>query len=251
MKPYYTDKNATIYLDDCRNVIPELKQRFSVSITDPPYGETRLTWDKWIDGWTDLLLRRTPQLWCFGSFRMFLEKRGEFEKWKLAQEIVWEKQNGSGLHNDRFRRVHELAAHFYVGEWGQLHHKPVMTFDAQKRTVRRQTKPAHWGQLSAPAFYSVPEGGPRLMRSVMFCKNSHRASFHPTQKPEDIVMPLLEYSCPPGGRVIDPFMGSGTTLVCAKRTGRFAVGIDAREEYCERAANRLQTTFVETKLKNV
>lgn len=63
---------------------------------------------------------------------------------------------------------------------------------------------------------------------------------HPTVKPTD----LMEWLCkltatPTGGRILDPFMGSGSTLVAARNVGRKAIGIDDKEEYCEIAALRL------------
>jgi len=60
-----------------------------------------------------------------------------------------------------------------------------------------------------------------------------------TQKPEDIVLPLMEYSVPTGGLVVDCFAGSGTTLAVARKTGRRAIGIEKREEQCQAIVQRL------------
>jgi site-specific DNA-methyltransferase (adenine-specific) len=62
---------------------------------------------------------------------------------------------------------------------------------------------------------------------------------HPCEKPEALMTWLFGF-CAPSWRVVDPFMGSGTTLVAAKRLGRRAVGIEIDERYCEIAAMRLQ-----------
>jgi len=63
---------------------------------------------------------------------------------------------------------------------------------------------------------------------------------HPTVKPVDLMRWLIRLVTPPGGVLLEPFMGSGTTLVAAKLEGRKAVGIEISEKYCEIAANRLR-----------
>ncbi len=162
----------------------------------------------------------------------------EFSGWKRSQEIVWEKQNGSSFHADRFKRVHELAAHFYRGDWSTVFKAPVMTADATARTTRRKSRPAHTGGIKESR-YKSEDGGPCLMRSVIYAANCHGYAEHPTQKPEAIIEPLLRYSIPGGGCVLDPFMGSGTTLAVAKRLGMRAIGIERQEKYCEVSAKRL------------
>ncbi len=87
--------------------------------------------------------------------------------------------------------------------------------------------------------YASEDGGPRLVRSVLAVRSCHGYAKHPTQKPVNILRPLIEYSCPPGGLVLDPFMGVGSTLVAAKGLRRRAVGIEVNEQYCEEAVLRL------------
>lgn len=86
----------------------------------------------------------------------------------------------------------------------------------------RLTCPSNfWDDITIP-YWSMPEN-----------------TDHPTQKPEKLIAKLILASCPPDGLVFDPFLGSGTTSVVAKKLGRKYLGIEMNEEYCLWAEKRL------------
>ena len=87
----------------------------------------------------------------------------------------------------------------------------------------RITYPSNfWDDISIP-FWSMPEN-----------------TDHPTQKPEKLIAKLVLASCPEGGIVFDPFLGSGTTSVVAKKLKRSFVGIEMNKEYALWTEKRLQ-----------
>ena len=236
-------EGVTLYLGDCREVLPALGE-FDAAIVDPPYGETSLQWDKRVVGWPALLashIKFSGSMWVFGSIRMFVECASEFTAWKLSHDVVWEKHNGTGLFNDRFRRVHELALHYYPANsaWGLIYKAPQFTHDAIARTVRKKGRPAQWIGATGETTFVSEDGGPRLQRSVIYARSEHGRADHPTQKPLEIIEPLLRYACQPEGIVIDPMMGSGTVGVAARRTNRQFVGIEADLEYFDIACRRI------------
>jgi site-specific DNA-methyltransferase (adenine-specific) len=235
--------NVTLYLGDCREVLPTIKEAIDAVVTDPPYGVTGLPWDVATNEWAGWL--PCSQFWCFGSLKYFLQQ--PFAGWRLAQEIVWEKHNGTSLHNDRFRRVHELAAHFYRGDWATLYKSPVHTRDATARAVRRKRKPEHWGQIGA-GHYVSQDGAPRLMRSVFYAKSCHGEAIHPTQKPVAVLRPLIEYSCPPGGTVLDPFAGSASGAIASIETGRKFIGIELERANFDAACQRVDAYYQQGRL---
>ena len=238
----------TLIHGDALKVLPTIAPgSIDAVIADVPYGETSLKWDRWPAGWLELrlpLLKPSGSLWCFGSMRMFLDQRDAFRGWRFVQDLVWEKQNGSASQADRFRRVHECVCQFVPenAAWGDIFKAPVTTPDAVARQVRRKQRPTHWGAIESHD-YESHDGGPRLMRSVIAVRNMHGRAIHPTQKPEAIVEPLLRYSVPPGGLVLDPFAGSGTTLAVARSLGMRCIGIEANATYVEAATDRLRGTL--------
>ncbi|MES2989410.1 MAG: site-specific DNA-methyltransferase [Pseudomonadota bacterium] len=213
-------------------------------VTDPPYGQTSLEWDSRVAGWLPearRVLRPGGSLWCFGSMRFFMERAADFAGWKFAQDVIWEKHNGTGLFNDRFRRVHEIACQFYPADvpWGAVYKKPLFSNDATARTVRKKGRPAHWIGATGETVYRSEDGGPRLMRSVMFARSEHFRAIHPTQKPIATILPLIEYSCPPGGTVLDCFAGSGSVGVAAQQLGCSFIGIEIDPTFADLARDRI------------
>lgn len=223
MKPYYDDGVVQLYHGDCRDLMPNL-----AGPIDRPHG------------WVHLVPSLVRSLWCFGSMRSLVGNWAEFTRagWLFSQDVVWEKHNGSGFHADRFKRVHEHAVHWYQGVWSDVYRETPTTPDATARQVRRKQRPAHTGYVGESA-YESEDGGPRLMRSVINVRSMHGRALHPTEKPVGILDPLIRYACPPGGTVLDPFAGSGSTAEAARLTGRKAILVEADERYCELIVKRL------------
>lgn len=220
-----TDWLNRCHFGDCREVMAAWPAGVAdACITDPPYGDTSLEWDRQVEGWIPAVarvLKPAASLWVFGSMRFLAPLFAQMEAagFRYSQDIVWEKQNGTGFHADRFRRVHEHAVLFYRGDWRDVYHDPQVTLDATPKTVRRKTRPTHTGHIEN-GHYVSHDGGPRLMRSVIAVKNEHGNAIHPTQKPLQILAPLIRYSVPDGGIVVDPFAGSLSTGIAAQQLGR-------------------------------
>lgn len=240
MEPYYSDESVTLYHGRFEEILPELDIAADLIVTDPPYGETSLDWDRWPKGWPSIAAQYARSMWCFGSMRMFLDQREEFREWKFSQDVVWEKHNGSNLANDRFNRVHENALFWYRGDWASIYHKPPTTASAVKRTVRKKARPAQWIGATGENLYVSQDGGPLLMASVVFARSMHGRAINETEKPAEVLEPLIQYGCARGGLVLDLFAGSSSTLFAARNVGCRAVGFEMRESQCEAAAKRLQ-----------
>ena len=237
-----------IITGDCRTALADTAaETFDAIIADPPYQQTSLKWDRWPPGWPTAvrdLLKKTGSMWVFGSLRMFMDRRDEFHGWQIAQDVIWEKHNGSSFHADRFRRVHEQAVQFYRDDapWDEVYKGKVTTPDAVAKRIRRKMQPEHMGKIGGGS-YQTEEGGPRLMRSVIPVRSEHGRALHPTQKPLGILEPLILNACPPGGLILDPFAGSGSAGVAAQHLGRSLIGIEAREDYATVARDRLASSL--------
>jgi site-specific DNA-methyltransferase (adenine-specific) len=248
VKPHFQNSFATIYCADVRDLSGEVAG-VDLALFDPPYSETAHKWDKWPQGWPGAVLAMIKEhgaLWCFGSLRMFLRFRDEFEGWRLSQDIVWEKHNGAGLQSDRFRKVHEQAAMFYRDgvRWSEVYKNAQREPTTGRAPTRRRSYPSQNGGRVCD--FVPRQTGTRLVRSVMFARSSHRTGKHETQKPESILRRLIDYSCPERGTVFDGFMGSAESLRIAVETGRCVVGADVRRSQADAAASMFEAMERET-----
>jgi site-specific DNA-methyltransferase (adenine-specific) len=239
LEPYWSDGQVSLYLGDCREVLPALGVTADCVVADPPYGETSLTWDRWPDGWLDAAAAVTRSMWCFGSMRMFLDRVGEFSSWRMSHEVIWKKPRGGVAHRDRFARHHEYALHWYRGEWDGIYHNQqrITHHGPGKGSLHRgETGPA-WNGSCRPNAWA--DDGTRALPAIIECQTMRMRGIHPTEKPVGILEPLIAYACPPGGLVVDPMEGSGATLDAARCSGRRAIGVEIHEPYAEAAAKRL------------
>jgi site-specific DNA-methyltransferase (adenine-specific) len=239
MEPYYQDDQVTLYLGDCREVVPALGLTADCIVADPPYAETSLDWDRWPDGWPAVLAEAARSMWCFGSLRMFMDRTPEFARWRFSHDVIWEKHNGSGTSDGKFLRVHEQVAHWYQGPWAEVHKEPrrERVYGVDKSTRRPAGAVQHRNTDRATTY---ADDGTRAPRSVLKVRSMHGRAIHPTEKPVGVLSPLIDYACPPGGVVLDPFAGSGSTADAARLTGRGALLVEQREVHCEAIVRRLQ-----------
>lgn len=229
---------------DCRTDLKNFGP-FDMLIADPPYGDTSLTWDRRCNGWINVaaaILKPTGSMWVFGSMRMFQDIGTQFGQagFRLAQDVVWEKHNGSAFHADRFKRVHEHVVQFYRDgtPWSGVFNDVQTTSDATARTTRRKKCPTHTGNIEAGP-YTSEDGGPRIMRSVIYMRSTHGRAIHPTEKPDALLEVLIRTSCPLGGIVGDMFAGSGAAGEAAMRAGRNYVGYEIDAAMADKARDRL------------
>lgn len=227
--------SAHIITGDCREVMLA-HGPFDLILADPPYGDTSLAWDKRVFGWAQVALQQlkpSGSMWVFGSMR-FLMHLGAPQGFRYAQDIVWEKHNGSGFSADRFKRVHEHAVQFYRADaaWGDVYNdvQRVPRTGPDKSVKAPGDRATHTGGIG-PADYR--DDGLRIVRSVVRAA-SVRGGPHKTAKPTSLLELLIRTSCPPGGLVGDFFAGSGSAGEAAVMSGRNYVGAEID---CAMAAN--------------
>ena len=209
MREYYSDAYATIYHGDCREILPSLAP--GLVVTDPPYGIALENHGR-NDG------KRRDRDWTIAN-----DGDTEVGGWVVRHYL----QAGTPIVAFASPRLP------WPGKWRSLlvWHKPGLGMGGDPDVCWRMD----W-ELVQVANNPPLDGG---RDSGVLSYTMRPADFwaHPAQKP----VSLMEYIVGkiPGEPVLDPFMGSGTTLVAAKNLGRKSIGIEIEERYCEIAAERL------------
>ena len=235
------------FLTDAAN-LPDAS--IDLIVADPPYGlgkdygndsDMRSGEDflAWTYEWLDLAI---PKLKPTGSLYVFCTWQYAPEifvylksKLTMINEIVWDRRVPSmGGTTRRFTSVHDNIGFFAVSKVYYFDLDPVrIPYDAvtKKARSRKLFEGSKWLELGY---------NPKDVWSVSRLHRQHAERVdHPTQKPLEIVERMVLASCPPGGRVLDPFMGSGTTAVACARQQREFVGYEINESYCAIARERV------------
>jgi DNA modification methylase len=221
ISPYYQADGITLYHGDMREVLSDL-DRVDLVVTDPPYvvGLASTTSEPKVGGWPDLMNAATwysswlaecrrltdpdGAVWVFNSWRSLpaLSRAAYEARWPIQSLLVWDKQS-IGPGWRGLRPRYELVALF-------AHRR----FGIADRTLT-DVYPCRW-----------PAG--------------RKPTGHPAEKPVALLRHLIGIS---GAQVVlDPFAGSGSTLVAAKQLGCRAVGVEFEQRWCELAASRLEAT---------
>ncbi|HKS17204.1 MAG TPA: site-specific DNA-methyltransferase [Planctomycetota bacterium] len=221
---------------------------------DPPYNkgkhfgnnrDRRADYESWTATWLDLAKRALAPdgsiYVCSTWERSGLMQRLLEERFVLRNRITWRRDKGRGARAN-WKNNHEDV---WFATAGDRYTFNLDTVKVKKQVIapyrdaegrpkdwsespegrHRMTHPSNiWTDLCVP-FWSMPENTP-----------------HPTQKPERLVERIVQASSRPGDLVIDPFLGSGTTAVVAKRLGRRFAGVDLNPDYVRLALKRLART---------
>lgn len=247
-------KNAII-CGDAFNVLGRLPAAsFDLLFADPPYNLTKDfgtekfkqlssdAYEEWLDSWLSLclpLLKPTASVYICGDWRSSsaIQRVGS-KYFKLKNRITWEREKGRGA-KQNWKNAAEDIWFFTVSDKFTFNLDDVKIrrkvlapykengkpkdWNAEKDGNFRETHPSNiWTDLSVP-FWSMPEN-----------------TDHPTQKPEKLLAKIILASTNKGDLILDPFAGSGTTAVTAKKLGRDFVTIESDEEYCLLAQKRLE-----------
>lgn len=203
MKPYYQDGAVTIYNCDCREILPQLEP-VDLVLADPPYNV-----GKDYGQHNDSMTRENYELWCSQWFGLLSAKR----------KIIFPGHGNLGMWF-RIANPHSIGCWFKPGnpahgglfQWAEW--EPFLVYD--------------------PSAHAI--GGSDVYRYPV-SNQSDIANGHPCPKPLPLFSQIIHRT--KAEFVVDPFMGSGTTLRAAKDLGRKAIGIEIEEKYCEIAARRM------------
>lgn len=164
--------------------------------------------------------------------------------WYLRQDIIWHKPNPMPESvKDRCTKSHEYIFLLSKSQNYYFDQNAIKEPSVSSNDIRYFGKKVQIG-TNRGDIGNVYEGAEsRNKRSVWSVSPSHYSEAHFATYPEELITPCIMAGCPKGGIVLDPFMGSGTTAVVAKRNHRNYVGVELNREYKEIAERRIAGTL--------
>lgn len=210
MEPYYDHNGITIYHGDCREILPFIAP-VDLVFTDPPYGIKITGNTKRIGVAPHTGRKKTDDTWDDAPPpKWVIELLKEISK----NQIFW----GANYFWESF-----YASQCYI-VWDKRGDMPDVPFcDTEFAWTSFTNKPSK-------KYTSINHG---------FISDDKEPRFHPTQKPLRLTEKIILDFTEDNDVILDPFVGSGTTLLAAKNTGRKAIGIEVSEKYCAIAVRRL------------
>ena len=235
-----------IFNKDCLVGIKKIPNNsLDLVIADPPYclgKDYENNSDKldskeyleWTYQWIDEII---PKLKDTGSFYIFLSWQYSPEifsyiktKMLMINEVIWDRRVPSmGGSTRKFSSVHDN-----IGFFVKKDKKYFFDIDSIRIPYDEETKKARTRSIFVGKKWLEVGYNPKDIWSVsrIHAQAPERQN-HPTQKPLEIIERIIKASCPIGGIVLDPFMGTGTTAIAAINTKRNYVGFEINKNYCK------------------
>lgn len=238
LKPYYSDASFAIYHGNCREVLAALPD-VDIVLSDPPYSE-----------WVHAKVRRggsvhTPDR-KDGVKRPVISTAAVLGFGSLSDELRDEVAVWTGKHCRRWSLFFSDVESSHL--WKESLTAAGLDYVRTGAWIKVGATPQFTGDRPASGFEAVtiahPPGRKRWNgggKHAVWTHGVERSGerVHTTQKPLSLMTELVAQFTEPNELILDPFMGSGTTLRAAKDLGRRAIGIELEERYCEIAAKRL------------
>lgn len=225
IEPYYSQDGITIYLGDCQSVMHEIGTVDHV-ITDPPYSATTHAGARTLKD-LDVGLVTFDSIDEIELMTAFATAGAIARRWIIAT-VDWRHMNALESVN---AEEHAFLRFVRFGVWVKPNgapqfsgDRPATGWEAVAIMHSLNTGQMRWNGGGKHAVWTFP----RIVGE------------HPTEKPYKLARALVADFTEPGDLILDPFMGSGTTLRAAKDLGRRAIGIELNERYCEIAVERLR-----------
>ncbi len=228
---------------DCLEVLPTLAAgSVDCVVTDPPYGMPSYEPPSWHQGNRGTCTDVTEQAWdAFSTNWVGGAVRALSDDGSM---LAFCKVEDAGRLRDAMH-LHGVAPR-HVLAWVKTTPIP----RGCRPTYQSAFECIVWGARPGAWFDRPPDGRDRwnVIEGPMVRSNTERTG-HPTQKPEWLMERILRRHCPPGGTVLDPFLGSGTTLVAAAKLGLNGIGIEREAEYVEIARKRVARATEQLRLE--
>jgi site-specific DNA-methyltransferase (adenine-specific) len=261
----YKHKNGSLYQSDSIKWLQSLEtESANLIFADPPYNINKADWDKfesqeryieWSMQWikeASRVLKKTGTLYVCGFSEILADlKHPSMKYFKSCRWIVWYYKNKANLGND-WGRSHESLLHLRKSK-KQTFNVDDVRIPYGKHTLKYPSHPqaesSQYNGKRKEVWVPHPKGAkPKDVIEVpTTCNGMGETTPHPTQKPEELVRKFILASSNEGELIIDPFSGSGTTLVVAEQLGRKWLGCEIEPEYNEWAIKRLENVKRKTK----
>ncbi|MDR0529466.1 MAG: site-specific DNA-methyltransferase [Zoogloeaceae bacterium] len=255
----------TVICDDALNAIRQLPLAcVDLLVVDPPYNLSKTysgttfkqmsdtEYAAFTEGWiasVKRVLKNSASIYVCCDWRTSLVIGPVLIKhFNVQNRITWQREKGRGATHNWKNSMEDI--------WFATVSPKTFTFNADDVKMRRKViapykvdgKPKDWVESDNGNFRDTFPSNFWDDISIPYWSMPENTD-HPTQKPEKLIAKLVLASSNPGDLVLDPFLGSGTTAVVAKKLNRHYIGIECEREYCALAQRRLEIADTDTEIQ--